>query len=395
MKYNFADRVTRMESSDIRELMKISTNQDIIAFGAGSPAKSLFPINELRTANDFVYSDTTLSAFQYANSEGYEPLRTWIAERHNAVNNTHFSKENILITNGSQQGIDLVAKIFLNKGDIVLCERPTYVSALSVFKSYECEFLDVEMDSEGMILDEVENLVSKHHNIKIIYIIPNYQNPTGTTWSKKRRKAIAQIASNKGIVVVEDDPYRELGFTVDKFPSMSALGSGENIITLGSFSKSLCPGLRIGWLIANEEVLEKIVYAKQATDLQTNGIVQRQIYTYLEMNDFNRHLLELKKNYKHRCDIAYESICEFFPKKIKCNKPTGGLFLWIEVPEYIDTKILLPEAIKRGVAYVPGYSFYAKNPKHNNLRINFSSVMENDLRYGIKLLGLLLKEMYC
>lgn len=140
MKYNFADRVTRMESSDIRELMKISTNQDIIAFGAGSPAKSLFPINELRTANDFVYSDTTLSAFQYANSEGYEPLRTWIAERHNAVNNTHFSKENILITNGSQQGIDLVAKIFLNKGDIVLCERPTYVSALSVFKSYECEF---------------------------------------------------------------------------------------------------------------------------------------------------------------------------------------------------------------------------------------------------------------
>lgn len=392
MGYQFADRVMRMEASDIRKLMKIITDPNIISFGAGSPAKSLFPIFELKKANDVVYGSAQLDVFQYSNSEGYEPLRAWIADRHNITNHTQFTKENVLITNGSQQGLDLVGKILLNKGDIVLCERPTYVSALSAFRSYECEFCDVTIDSEGMVIKEVESIIEQHDNIKFIYLIPNYQNPTGTTWSLERRKVIADIAAKNGIIIVEDDPYRELGFDSLYTPSFSSFDKTQNVISLGSFSKSLCPGLRVGWIIASEEILAKLIYAKQATDLQTNEIVQRQIYNYLNIYDFNEHLIEMRKQYKNRCDIACESAGKLFPNSIHFVKPSGGFFLWLDLPDYIDTKELLPQALQKGVAYVPGYSFYANNPKRSNIRINFSSVTEPELIKGIEILGSLFNE---
>lgn len=391
MEYGFANRVKRMEASDIRKLMKIITDPSIISFGAGNPAPNLFPIEELKKSNDLVYGNNTLEAFQYSSSEGYAPLREWIADRHNITNGTNFTKENILITNGSQQGLDLVGKVFLNKGDIVLCERPTYVSALSAFRSYECEFMDVPIDSEGMVISEVESLIEQYNNIKLIYIIPNYQNPTGTTWSSERRQAIVDIATKKGIVVVEDDPYRELGFDGNHIPSINSFDD-RKVITLGSFSKSLCPGLRVGWVIASEDILEKLIYAKQATDLQTSEIVQRQIYNYLNMYNFDDHLFEMRKIYKYRCDIACESVSEFFPRQVHYTKPTGGFFLWLNIQDDIDTKDLLKKAIQNGVAYVPGYSFYANRPKCNNMRINFSSVSEENLVRGIEILGSLLNE---
>lgn len=394
MEYHFANRVERMEASGIRKLLKITTDPRLISFGAGSPAKNLFPIEELKKANDFVYSDQTRSAFQYSRSEGFEPLREWITDRHNRLNQTNYTKENVLITNGSQQGLDLVGKIFLNKGDIVLCERPTYVSALSAFKSYECEFIDVKTDSEGMIINEVETLIAQHNNIKLIYLIPNFQNPTGTTWSLERRKALAEIAAKNEIVILEDDPYRELLFEGNPIPSISKFDQNHNVITLGSFSKSLCPGLRVGWIIAYEQVLEKLVYAKQATDLQSNEIVQQQIYHYLEKYDFDDRLVKMREEYAHRCDIAYQAIVNSFPTKISCVKPKGGFFLWLTLPEEWNAMELLPEAIKKGVAYVPGDCFYATNPRQNNARLNFSSITEQDLIHGIKLLGSLFHEFY-
>ncbi|MNO49118.1 2-aminoadipate transaminase [compost metagenome] len=393
MEPRFADRVAQMDASDIRQLMKIITDSSLISFGAGNPAKNLFPIEELKKANDLVYRDNALEAFQYSNSEGYAPLREWIADRHNTANQTHFVKDNILITNGSQQGLDLVGKILLNKGDIVLCESPTYTSALSAFRSYECEFRDVTMDSEGMILSEVEALITKHNNIKLIYIIPNYQNPTGTTWSLERRKAIAEIAAKNRIIIIEDDPYNEMGFDGSRIPSISKFDNNKIVITLGSFSKSLCPGLRIGWIIASEDILAKLIYAKQATDLQTNEIVQRQVYYYLKMYNFDEHLSGMREKYKHRCKIACDSATAFFPETVHFIKPAGGFFLWLSLPDHIDTKDLLPLAIQRGVAYVPGQSFYSDKSRHNNIRLNYSSAAEPDLVRGIQILGSLFNEV--
>ncbi len=393
MEFNYADRVLQMDASDIRKLMKIITDPNMISFGAGSPAKNLFPIDELKNANDLVYKDNVLGAFQYSNSEGYVPLREWIVERHNHTNRTMLRKENVLITNGSQQGLDFVGKIFLNKGDIVLCENPTYASALSAFRSYECEFQGITIDDEGMVLSEVKDLIAKHDNIKFIYIIPNHQNPTGTTWSLKRRKALAEIAKKNRIIIIEDDPYRELSFDGSYLPSVSQFDNCNYVITLGSFSKALCPGLRVGWILANEEIISKLIYAKQATDLQTNEIVQRQIYNYLNMYNYDEHLSIIRKQYKKRCDTACEIASEFFPQVVNFIKPTGGFFLWLNLPNHIDTKDLLPIAIKRGVAYVPGYSFYPDKSIHNNIRLNYSSVAEEDLIHGIKVLGSVIKEV--
>lgn len=392
MEYKFASRVDRMEASGIRKLMKITTEPSLISFGAGSPAKSLFPIEELKKANNFVYDDPTRSAFQYSRSEGFDDLRKWIVDRHNKLNQTNYLLQNVLITNGSQQGIDLVGKLFLNKGDIVLCERPTYVSALSVFKSYECEFIDVDTDSEGMIINEVESLMIQHNNIKLIYIIPNFQNPTGMTWSLERREAIAELAAKYQIMILEDDPYKELRFEGSMLPSISKFDSANNVISLGSFSKVLCPGLRIGWIIACEKVMDKLVFAKQGTDLQSNEITQRQILHYLKIYDFDDRITKMKEEYKHRCDIAYQTIVNYFPKQIICEKPKGGFFLWITLPEELNTMEIFPKAIKKGVAYVPGDYFYATNPRHNDARLNFSSLTEQDLVHGIELLGSLFHE---
>ena len=393
MRYSFADRVAEMEASDVKKMMEVIADPRIISLAAGSPAKSSFPIEELKTASDAVYGDVSLEAFQYTNTEGFGPLREWISERHNVTNQTHFQKNNVIITNGSQQGIDLIAKLFLNKGDIILCERPTYASALSAFRSYECQFLDVPLDSEGMLIENVENLISKHNNIKLIYIVPTYQNPTGGTWSLERRKSIATIAAKNGIVIVEDDPYKELGFTDKPVPSISKFDKQGNVITLGSFSKTLCPGLRIGWVIANEEIIEQLIYAKHATDVQTSSILQRQIYNYLKTGNFDAHLLTIRQKYKRRSKLAYDAIKKYFPVNIDFNEPEGGIFLWITFPDYIDTGKLLFMALERGVAFVPGRLFYADKSTHNNIRINYSSVTVEDLIRGLEILGSLCKEV--
>ena len=393
MRYRFADRVAQMDASDVKKLMEVIADPSIISFGAGSPAKSLFPIEELKSASDVVYGDSSLEAFQYSNTEGFGPLREWIAERHNLTNQTNFQKNNVIITNGSQQGIDLMAKLFLNKGDIVLCERPTYTSALSAFRSYECEFLDVSIDSEGMIIKHVEDLISKHNNIKIIYIVPTYQNPTGVTWSVERRNAIATIASKYGLILIEDDPYKEIGFKNVDIPSISKFDTDGRVVSLGSFSKTLCPGLRVGWMIANEKIIEQLIYTKQVTDVQTSAILQRQIYNYLEMYDFDTHLSTLRQKYKERSKIACDSIKKYFPENISFSEPEGGFFLWLTFPDHIDTKKILPEALQRGVAFVPGHSFYTDKSIYNNIRINYSSVTEQDLVKGLEILGSIFKEV--
>jgi len=393
MRYSFADRVAGMEASDIKKIMEVIADPEIISLAAGSPAKSLFPIEELKTASDTVYSDSSFEAFQYANTEGFGPLREWISERHNVANQTNFQKNNIIITNGSQQGIDLIAKLFLNKGDIVLCERPTYVSALSVFKSYECEFLDISTDSEGMLIEDVEGLISKYNNIKLIYIVPTYQNPTGKTWSLERRKKIATIAAENGILIVEDDPYKEISFTDKLIPSITKFDNKGNVIVLGSFSKTLCPGLRIGWVIASEKIIEQLIYSKQTTDVQTSSILQRQVYNYLKTGNFDTHLLTIQKAYKRRSKLACGAVKNYFPENIRFNEPEGGFFLWITFPDYVNTEKLLFMSLKRGVAFIPGHLFYADKSIYNSLRINYSSVTEEELVRGLEILGSLCKEV--
>lgn len=387
MKYNFADRINHMDSKEISQIMGTLSNPRIISLSAGSPSMDLFPVKELKECANMTYADASSSIFQYSTAEGFLPLRNWIVNKHNLENNTSFNEKNIVISNGSQQGIDLTSKTFLNKGDVILCENPTYTVALSAFKSYECNFLGIESDEHGMIISDLEKAIESVSNAKLIYIVPNFQNPTGSTWDEKRRIQLVEVATKHNLIIVEDDPYRDISFVPNVRSSITKYDSVGNVISLGSFSKSLCPGLRLGWIIANNEVIEKIALAKQITDVQTSYILQQQVYSYLTKYDFQKHLKNISEVYKDRCTFTCELVDEYLPESVRYKKPDGGLFLWLKLAADIDTLKMLPKAIERGVLYFPGELFYTDRSTKNCLRLNYSSVKKDKLEEGIVKLG--------
>lgn len=392
MAVTFARRMEKIRASEIREILKITQQCEMISFAGGLPAPELFPVEELKQVAVRVLEEAGSKALQYSTTEGYQPLRRQIAERINCKFGAGVESDDILITSGSQQALDFSGKLFLDEGDVVLCESPTYLAALSAFKAYLPRFIAVPTDEDGMIPGALEEILRNTPRVKLIYVIPDFQNPTGRTWSLERRKALIELANQYEIPVIEDNPYGELRFENDILPSLKSLDTKGLVIFTSTFSKTFCPGMRIGWIAADRRYIEKYVLIKQGADLHTSSISQMELSTYLDVYDFEANIRKIIAVYRKRRDAMLAALDETLAGVIKHTRPQGGLFLWVELPEHITAVNLLTECLKRQVAFVPGDSFFPNGGVENTLRLNYSNMPEDKIRAGILRLASTIKE---
>ncbi|HSQ90108.1 PLP-dependent aminotransferase family protein [Romboutsia sp.] len=392
MAIKFAKRMEALKGSEIRELLKLTENPEVISFAGGLPAPELFPVEEMKKIATLVLEESGTAALQYSTTEGFNPLREHIADRMNSKNKTNVSKEDILITNGSQQGLDFAGKVFLDEGDVVLCESPSYLGALNAFKAYSPKFIEVPTDNQGMMMDELEKILETTDRIKMIYVIPDFQNPTGRTWPMERRKKFMEIVNKYEIPVIEDNPYGELRFEGENLPSLKAMDKKGLVVYLGSFSKVFCPGYRIGWTCASQEILNKFIFVKQGADLQASSISQREVSKFMDIYDLDAHVEKLKEVYGRRRDLMLKMMAEEFPEGLEYTHPEGGLFTWVELPSHLDAKVIMQDCLKNNVAYVPGGSFFPNGGKENCFRLNYSTMTDEKIVEGIKRLGAVLKQ---
>ena len=391
MELNFAKRMSFLKASEIREILKVTEREDVISFAGGLPAPELFPVAEIREMCRIVLDEAGTKALQYTTTEGYAPLREWIARRMNERLGTAFDRDDVLITHGSQQGLDLTGKVFLDEGDVVLCESPPYLAAISAFRAYGCRFIEIPTDGNGMLPDALEDALRATENVKLIYVIPTFQNPTGRTWSLERRRKLAELSARYGVAVVEDNPYGELRFEGEHLPSVKSFDTAGNVLCTGSFSKIFCPGFRIGWIAGDKDIIRRYVLVKQGTDLQCNTFAQMVLAEYLKRYDIDRHIEKIVEVYKRRRDVAVESMERYFPDRIEFTRPEGGLFTWIELPEGISARRILDDCLKQKIAFVPGGSFYPNVHRENTFRLNYSNMPEDRIEKGLRVLGEVVK----
>ena len=391
MAVEFASIMSKLGASEIRELLKLTARKEVISFAGGLPAPELFPIEEFMEASRLVMMENGRDALQYSTTEGFPQLRDQIAERMNRKLSTTVGADDILVTNGSQQGLDFSGKVFLDPGDIVICESPSYLGAINAFKSYDPKFIEAPTDENGMIMEELEKILAENEKVKMIYVIPDFQNPTGRTWPLERRKKFMEIINKYEVVAIEDNPYGELRFEGEILPSLKSMDTKGLVVFLGTFSKTFAPGLRIGWVAANPEILEKYNVIKQSADLQCSTISQRELAKFIEMYDFDAHVEKIIKVYGQRRDLMLDSIKKYFPQDISVTYPEGGLFMWVTLPEHCNTKDIMVKCLEGNVAYVPGGSFYPNGGVDNTFRLNYSNMNEEKIVEGIKRLGDILK----
>ena len=389
MTVTFAKRMGTLRASEIREILKITQRED----AGGLPAPELFPVEELKEISIRVLEQMGREALQYSTTEGYKPLREKIAERMNRKFKTSVSADNILITCGSQQALDLSGKLFLDEGDLVLCESPTYLAAISALKAYGPRFIEVPTDDQGMIIEELEKIIATQKSIKLIYVIPDFQNPTGKTWSLERRRDFMKLVKQYDIPVIEDNPYGELRFENEILPSLKSMDRSGKVIFTSTFSKTFCPGLRIGWIAADAEFIEKYVLVKQGADLCTSIRSQMEIATYMDVFDFEAHIEKLVTVYRKRRDVMVEVLNKTMPQGVSFTHPQGGLFLWVELPKHIKAMDLLHDCLKNNVAFVPGDSFFPNGGVENTFRLNYSNMSEEKIIEGIQRLSLAIKNI--
>ncbi|MBV9323879.1 MAG: PLP-dependent aminotransferase family protein [Chloroflexi bacterium] len=387
----YAHRAAGMRASDIREILKVTAQPDIISLAGGLPAPELFPVDEYRRAFEWVLESDGAVALQYGPSEGYRPLRTYLARRLSGFG-IQCTADDILITNGSQQALDLIGKILLDPGDAVMLEKPTYLGALQAFNQYQASYALVPMDDDGMQVDQAERLLAESaatgRRIKFIYAIPNFQNPTGRSLSLARRRQLVDLAAHYGVPIVEDDPYGELRYEGEHLPSLKSLDPSGCVIYLGTFSKILAPGLRLGWAVASPAAMEVLLHGKQPADLHTGMIQQMATCEVTRQDGFVEGRVErIKAFYKERRDAMLQALDEHFPMEAHFTRPAGGMFVWAELPTDVDTRELLVEAVQQKVAFVPGQGFHLDNSGANTMRLNFSNVPPDQIREGVRRLG--------
>lgn len=385
----FSKRMENMKASEIREILKLTQQPEIISFAGGLPAPELFPVEQMAEVSQKVITGIGREAMQYSTTEGYNPLREHIAKRMKKMN-IKTSFEDILITSGSQQGLDFSGKVFLDPDDVVLCESPSYLGAINAFKAYECQFREVQTDASGMILSDLEKKIQENDNVKFIYVIPDFQNPSGKTWTLERRQGLIEIANKYDLVVIEDNPYGELRYEGEHLPAVKSLDTEGRVIFLGTFSKTFAPGLRIGWVCAAPVLLNKYIMVKQGSDLQTSSMSQRELSVYLDDYSLDEHIDKIITVYKKRRNLMLDTMKKSFPESAKYVIPQGGLFIWVELPQAIDTKELMKKAVAEKVAFVPGASFFPNSDTRNTMRLNFSNMDEENIVIGIERLGKLL-----
>jgi 2-aminoadipate transaminase len=396
--YRYAQRTQRMMGSAIRELLKFTESPDVISFAGGLPAPDVFPIKEFKEACIRVLEENGPQSLQYGTTDGYVPLREMIA-RHSARYGIDVTADNILITSGSQQALDLIGKIFINRGDRILVESPTYLGALQAWNAYGAEYIAIPSDENGMITDELDKAL--RCGPKFIYVLPNFQNPTGVTMSLDRRKKLVELADRYGVPIIEDDPYGQLRFEGEHLPAVEVLDSriraangwySGNVIYLSTFSKLLAPGLRLAWVIAPPEVITKLVQAKQGADLHTSTFNQMVAYEVAHKGFLDKHVITIRQVYQERRNVMLDALTEHMPECVRWTRPQGGLFLWATLPENLDTSELLIEAVKEKVAFVPGGSFHPCGGGKNTMRLNFSYSKPELINEGIARLGKVIKQ---
>ncbi|OIO90541.1 MAG: aminotransferase [Anaerolineae bacterium CG2_30_64_16] len=403
-KSRYAQRNQRMGRSVIRELLKLTMQPDIISFAGGLPAPELFPVDRCQEAACRLFDEHGAQALQYGPTEGYLPLRRALAARMERYG-IDAKPENVCITNGSQQALDLIGKLLLNPGDRILVEEPTYLGALQAWNAYQAEYVTVPCDDQGVRTDLLE--AALRVGPKFMYILPNFQNPGGTTLALERRQMLVRLSNKYGIPIVEDDPYGALRYEGEHLPPLVALdadyqttaglnGHGYmdgNVIYLGTFSKTLAPGLRLGWVVAPEEVVDQLVMAKQGADLHTSSLDQMLVHELVQGDFLDEHIRVIRQVYGQRRDVMLAALARYFPEECSWTHPAGGLFLWARTPDWIDTGDLMAEAVAHKVAYVPGFAFYTDSQRgRNTMRLNFSNAQPPQIEEGIRRLGDLLKE---
>jgi 2-aminoadipate transaminase len=392
--HRYAQRTQRMTSSAIRELLKLTSQPDVISFAGGLPAPELFPIEEFRVAVDRVLTTQGPKALQYSTTEGYAPLREMIV-RHMARYGIVVDTENVLITTGSQQALDLVGKVLINPGDKILTEEPTYLGAIQAFTMYGAEFVPVPIDADGLLTARLEDALRA--GPKFMYILPNFQNPAGTTLPLSRRLGLVSLANRYGAPIIEDDPYGQLRYEGDHIKPLVVLDAeahhcekngrySGNVIYLSTFSKTLAPGLRLGWVVAPKDVIARLVQAKQGTDLHSSTFDQMVAYEVARGGFIDQHVRRIRDVYRRRRDVMLAALERAFPDPaagVSWTRPLGGLFLWVRTPAGIDTASLLEEAVREKVAFVPGTAFYPLGGGRNTMRLNFSNATEPMIEEGI------------
>lgn len=384
MPRQFADRMSCVHKSFVREILKVTEDPEIISFAGGLPNPRYFPVHEVAAATQKVLCECGEAALQYSTTEGYLPLREMIAQRY-ARQGLKVDPSEIMITNGSQQGLDLLGKAFLNKGDGIIVERPTYLAAIQSFGLFEPRFLSVPLQEDGVDPLALEETLSKN-DAKLFYSVPNFQNPTGITYSEEKRRATAERLEGRGTVFIEDNPYGDLRFMGKDKPSMRSY-LGDDAVLLGSFSKIVSPGIRLGWVCACPEIMEKLIIAKQASDLHSNYLCQRIVHRYLLDNDIEKHIAGIREAYGAQRDHMVQMMEECFPESVSFTRPEGGMFIWAALPESMSTLDLFHEASKEKVAFVPGQAFYADGGGKNTMRLNFSNCDKDKIGEGVKRLA--------
>lgn len=385
-----AHRMARMKASAVREILKVAERPDILSFAGGLPAPELFPVEAIAQAHAEVLAGAGQQALQYSVTEGFLPLREFISARL-AKRGVRAPVEQLLITNGSQQGIDLVAKILLDPGDVVAVENPSYLAALQVFSGYEVDFEVLGSDDHGMKVEELEALVARR-KVKLIYVVADFHNPKGTSLSLERRQRLVSLAAKHGIAVLEDDPYGELRFRGERPPTLMALDDAGVVLQLGTFSKTLAPGMRIGWLTGPKALMRAATTAKQAADLHSATLAQRAAASLLNDFDYDGHLRKIRTVYGERCLAMLDALERHMPQGTRWTVPDGGLFIWVQLPRGLRSEELLVPAVEQKVAFVPGSPFFAREPQHEFLRLNFSNRPSELIQVGMERLGRVVRE---
>ncbi len=391
MENAFSDRINDVPKSFIREILKVTIDSSIISFAGGLPNRQFFPVKELQKAANDVFEEAGDQILQYANSEGYIGLRQFISDRYKKRDGLDIGVEDILITTGSQQGLDLLGKTFLNKGDDLIIEEPGYLGAIQAFAMYRPRFHPVPVNEGGMDIAKLAQVLSERKP-KLLYTVTNFQNPSGISYSDENRHRVADLIQGTSCLIIQDDPYGDLRFSGERKVSFKRIVP-EKTVLLGSFSKTVAPALRLGWLVAPPAIMDKLVIAKQAADLHSDYLAQRILHRYLSDNDIDTHIASIIAQYGKQKEAMISAIKDFFPAGVRYTNPEGGMFLWITLPEGVSSMTLFEAAIKKKVAFVPGTPFYVDRKDTNTLRLNFSCSDEATIVEGIKRLGDSIREL--
>lgn len=390
-----SEKMKGVKASAIREIFKVAGKPDIISFAGGLPAPESFPVDAIKKICEDILTEEPVTALQYGISEGYAPLMEQIKKRLTEKFGIDMEKNEMIIVSGSQQGADLLTKVLINEGDGVICEEPSFIGCLNTFRTYNAKLYGVPTNSDGMDMEILEKTLKENKNIKMIYTIPTFQNPSGNTASLENRKKLLSLAKKYEVIIMEDNPYGELRFTGEEVPTIKSMDDGGNVVYIGSFSKVFSPGLRLAYMVFDKGLAEKIVVGKQATDVHTNVFSQMIAARYLKDYNIDESIAKSRDIYKHRCELMLSCMDKCFPKSVTYTRPEGGIFIWVTCPEGTDTLALMKEAVEKKVAFVPGNTFMTDIEKPcNSFRLNYSTMPDEKIIKGIEILGDLLKSKF-